>query len=464
MRRCTLFQLIRLNETLTKYMKPKMKAVVFGFLFALVAILWFPSSSWAQFDIGDTSGQLDTDGDGVPDIMELVGDYDGDSLQNFEDPDDDNDGVLTRDELSVGATTVLFDTDGDKTPDYLDTDDDSDGYRTAFEISFGGGDFDGDGTPNHRDTDDDNDGILSRDEFFGDTDGNRIIDAFDVDDDGDGFSTLAEGSSTTLDLNNNGRADYLDDNAPGLARLSQAFVETSTGATATTSVLSPNISGPTRDDDSAQIFGDIDPLNGLTANVSASPTFTGTVEEFAADTSGESVVLFPSDSEFILSHRFNLSGQNILPFGFVSSKTVFAESVYNMAFELSDGATFDIDLGLQANFTDPNSRLTFTLDDVVLFSLSAQAGNTVQASLKNEFLAPGIHVVSVGYDSVLPILDSEIQGPFQFTADADVSLLRSAVTVPEPSALALFGIGCVGFGVLRRRRVGLVKGWFRARP
>ncbi|AQS92812.1 hypothetical protein BXQ17_01470 [Polaribacter sp. BM10] len=97
--------------------------------------------------------ELDTDNDGVPDIVDV---------------DDDNDGVLDTEELTVGATTYdpLGDEDGDKLPNYLDTRDDGtgDGSNTSYIDSNSDGvpdifDFDNDGIPNHLDLDTDNDGI-----------------------------------------------------------------------------------------------------------------------------------------------------------------------------------------------------------------------------------------------------------------------------------------------------------------
>ncbi len=79
----------------------------------------------------------DTDGDGTPDYLDPDAgpdpDTDGDGVADMTDLDDDNDGILDRDEDS--------NLDGDDNPltDPLDTDDD--------------------GTPNHLDIDSDNDGI-----------------------------------------------------------------------------------------------------------------------------------------------------------------------------------------------------------------------------------------------------------------------------------------------------------------
>lgn len=95
---------------------------------------------------------------------------DGDAAFNFRDPDDDNDGVLTR--LEIVTTTVMedgeevevlesfLDTDNDGTPNHLDTDDDGDGIPTADELRRNSNtgeiiffDSDGDGIPDYLDAD-----------------------------------------------------------------------------------------------------------------------------------------------------------------------------------------------------------------------------------------------------------------------------------------------------------------------
>ena len=82
----------------------------------------------------------DSDGDGIPDIVE--------DLNGNGNPCDD-------------------DTDGDGIPNYLDIDDDGDGMSTADEIAENGPDFDldGDGIPNYLDPDDNGDGIPSIDQM-----------------------------------------------------------------------------------------------------------------------------------------------------------------------------------------------------------------------------------------------------------------------------------------------------------
>src|SRR5262245_18879032 len=101
----------------------------------------------------------DSDGDSLLDDDEL-GDFDGDTIPDAQDRDDDNDTVLTLDELM--RAPVGGDTDGDSAPDYLDADDDNDGLPTMLELGSGGGaaprDTDHDGKFDYLDADDDNDG------------------------------------------------------------------------------------------------------------------------------------------------------------------------------------------------------------------------------------------------------------------------------------------------------------------
>ncbi|MGV6816038.1 MAG: hypothetical protein ACWA44_02070 [Thiotrichales bacterium] len=88
----------------------------------------------------DESTTSDADGDGLIDALEPNSvDTDGDGLRNHNDPDDDNDGTPTATELS-GKTLYAPDIDGDGIPDYLDLD----SFNTAG-VSDGSGDSDGDG-------------------------------------------------------------------------------------------------------------------------------------------------------------------------------------------------------------------------------------------------------------------------------------------------------------------------------
>ena len=229
----------------------------------------------------------DTDGDGIPDVVECpppgdpVGDpfvcldSDGDGSPNFNDPDDDNDGVDTTDENYDGDNDPTNqDSDGDGQPDYLDTDDDADGLPTADECTdaaAGCEDSDGDGRPNYLDVcgddtvslldigsgweecddgnavdgdgcdsscrletdipDADGDGVLDDEECpppgnplqpasCVDTDGDGTPDFEDSDDDGDGIETRDEtpdGDSDPRDddTDGDGTPNYLDSDDDG---------------------------------------------------------------------------------------------------------------------------------------------------------------------------------------------------------------------------------------------------------
>lgn len=105
-----------------------------------------------EVQFGSDRTSTDTDGDSLPDGDEWPGtaddeslsnplDSDGDGLIDAADPDDDNDGLPTKDEVAGDPTR---DTDGDGLPDYLDPDSDNDGVVDGLE-SFE--DEDGDGIP-----------------------------------------------------------------------------------------------------------------------------------------------------------------------------------------------------------------------------------------------------------------------------------------------------------------------------
>ncbi len=135
----------------------------------------------------DFPGFIDTNGDGVNDNA----DKDLDGIINQYDLDSDNDGIPDVVE-SYGV-----DTNGDGIIDnYTDTD--NDGFSqnvdanstgpSGSDVGLGPQDFDGDGIPNYLDLDSDNDGIPDIVEALGtDTNNNGMIDAF-VDADFDGIS------------------------------------------------------------------------------------------------------------------------------------------------------------------------------------------------------------------------------------------------------------------------------------
>jgi hypothetical protein len=137
-----------------------------------------------------TPVDLDTDGDGVPDV---------------DDVDDDDDGILDVDEPAG-------DTDRDGLPDALDLDSDGDGIPDIVEAqpTYGyvgpfGADADGDGLDDAFDLDA---GAPPRP--LVDTDGDGDPDAYDVDADGDGRIDTVE-AGLVLPLNADADNDGLDD-------------------------------------------------------------------------------------------------------------------------------------------------------------------------------------------------------------------------------------------------------------
>ena len=93
-----------------------------------------PSSSSLLFyiELYDLAENTDYDGDSIPGMLEdLDGDgdprndnTDGDNSPNFLDPDDDNDGVLTKDEGGADGdpTNDFNDPNNPTLPDYLNPD------------------------------------------------------------------------------------------------------------------------------------------------------------------------------------------------------------------------------------------------------------------------------------------------------------------------------------------------------
>jgi len=131
-----------------------------------------------ETDPNDPSDDLDTDGDGIADVLD-----EQDPAGDVDDVDSDGDGI-------DDATEFLYDTDGDNVPVFLDTDSDVDGIPDTLE---GSGDTDGDGVPDYLDEDSDGDGIPDEVEGAGDTDGDDIPDFQDTNSDGVGPTDADEG-------------------------------------------------------------------------------------------------------------------------------------------------------------------------------------------------------------------------------------------------------------------------------
>lgn len=145
----------------------------------------------------DGSDDLDSDGDGIPDVIEGDEDADGDGVPNYLDLDSDGDG--RPDEVEW-----LWDRDGDGVPAFLDLDSDGDGLLDAVETAH---DRDGDGWPAWNDPDADGDGIGDLEDGLRDIDGDGWPGYLDPDQDGDG---IPDGEEWGLDVDCDGLMDAWD--------------------------------------------------------------------------------------------------------------------------------------------------------------------------------------------------------------------------------------------------------------
>ncbi len=238
-----------------------------------------PIQRCVEAGINGTNPPLDTDADGVPDSTDNCpfvansdqADFDGDTIGDSCDEDDDNDGFSDATENAAGSNPLnpastpetcdgidndldgltdegFADTDGDGQADCVDLDDDNDGQLDVDEIACGSNplnaasksaDTDGDNHPDCVDPDDDNDGVLdgadncqfTANTTQTDTDGDGIGDACDPDDDNDGVpdgSDLCPGTPANIRVNSAGCPDAdgdgiadTNDNCPMIANSDQ---------------------------------------------------------------------------------------------------------------------------------------------------------------------------------------------------------------------------------------------------
>lgn len=176
------------------------------------------------------SKDLDSDNDGIPDLVEAGGtdsDLNG-RVDGF--TDTDSDGLHDAyDTNNGGAEIAKTDSDGDNVPDYLDLDSDDDGIPDVEEAGSTDNDLNG-----MVDDTDDSDFDGWSDQFDGDnggtnqtrpdSDGDGLMDYLDLDSDNDGIIDNQEGQKTidyqeksNLDANRNGWDDQYDPSNGGTA-------------------------------------------------------------------------------------------------------------------------------------------------------------------------------------------------------------------------------------------------------
>ena len=174
---------------------------------------------------------LDTDGDGIPNIIECnginpYGDDDGDGMYNYLDNDVSGNG----DNVVQNA----FDNDGDGIPNFFDSDSDNDGIYDITESGNGTLDTTNDGVYNSLDTsytDTDFDGLADAfDSDHGgqvsliDTDNDGVFNVYDIDSDNDGIVDIIEGQNeanyiplSNIDSDRDGIDDAFDNDFGGTA-------------------------------------------------------------------------------------------------------------------------------------------------------------------------------------------------------------------------------------------------------
>ena len=195
------------------------------------------------------SVDLDSDNDGVPDIVEAFGvDTNGDGRVDGTVADADGDGLADKYDATTGGVSIPnVDTDGDGIKNFLDLDSDNDGIPDVVESggvdADGDGridtyrDADGDGLDSRIDGDADNNGTVEnttgaliitgtdnnndgRPDMYprsmANADGRGLPNAYDLDSDDDGITDLVEEGGT--DADNNGKVDvFVDVDKDGFA-------------------------------------------------------------------------------------------------------------------------------------------------------------------------------------------------------------------------------------------------------
>ncbi len=170
---------------------------------------------------GTVDVTTDTDGDGVPDVVDgnplifgMSTDADGDGITNALDRDDDNDGIPDAAEMDANGNDV--DTDADGIVDRLDRDSDNDALPDSIEAVNGFvSDVNADGIIDNF-TDANNDGLhdgVDSNMIPVDTDADNTADFRDLDSDNDGLHDIYEtsGFKNNLDTNSDGLVDNQSD-------------------------------------------------------------------------------------------------------------------------------------------------------------------------------------------------------------------------------------------------------------
>lgn len=163
----------------------------------------------------DATGGVDDNGDGIDDSFTML-DSDEDGIPDLLDLDSDND-------LVPDVTESNIDTDSDGIANNLDDDSDNDGILDSLEADVAESDFDNDGIDDVFDANSDNDLVIDfnkidenddgiHDSIGTDSDEDGIADYIDADSDNDGLPDAIEGMADgiILDTDGDGIPNYRD--------------------------------------------------------------------------------------------------------------------------------------------------------------------------------------------------------------------------------------------------------------
>jgi gliding motility-associated-like protein len=163
-------------------------------------------------DGSEDAFDIDNDNDGIPDLLEATG-----SIISLSNADADFDGL---DDVFNNTGVLPFDTDGDGIPDFLDLDSDNDGIFDLFEAGHNLADSDLNGVIDNAETTSGSNGLVDALETAPDsftlsytvanTDADTLLNATELDSDNDGCFDVIE-------------AGFTDDDADGI--LSQSPVQ-----------------------------------------------------------------------------------------------------------------------------------------------------------------------------------------------------------------------------------------------
>lgn len=258
----------------------------------------------------------------LPGGLDPSGDADNDGILNFRDANDaavSNGCVDANGDGICDQISAAYDTDGDKVPDHLDLDSDNDGISDLFEAGHNQPDTDGNGridgapaafglnglyTPIASDPNDVNaTETYSRVDF----DGDEIPDHDDLDSDNDGINDVSEAGYGVFDPNNDGIIGGANNsaivNADGLSTL-----------------IDPAITGhpiplpPDRDGDGIRNWHDLDSDNDLILDVEEAGNPDGDDDAIigtgvpVVDTNGKAIMDANGQALITTSTPFNTDG------------------------------------------------------------------------------------------------------------------------------------------------------------